>query len=61
MLLLIQEEEPNDRKISKLCEYASKNPLRVPKACEFLKWNGSFILLIIFSDFPDFLLPVFVK
>ncbi|KAL2461240.1 Uncharacterized protein Adt_44660 [Abeliophyllum distichum] len=24
-------EEPNDRKISKLCEYASKNPLRVPK------------------------------
>ncbi|KAK6119239.1 hypothetical protein DH2020_047022 [Rehmannia glutinosa] len=25
------EEEPNDRKISKLCEYASKNPLRVPK------------------------------
>ncbi|KAK7312099.1 hypothetical protein VNO77_35686 [Canavalia gladiata] len=27
------EEEPNDRKISKLCEYAAKNPLRVPKAC----------------------------
>ncbi|XP_022869447.1 uncharacterized protein LOC111388865 isoform X2 [Olea europaea var. sylvestris] len=24
-------EEPNDRKISKLCEYASKNPLRIPK------------------------------
>ncbi|KAL4587503.1 hypothetical protein LXL04_000374 [Taraxacum kok-saghyz] len=24
-------EEPNDRKIAKLCEYAGKNPLRVPK------------------------------
>ncbi|KAG7027726.1 Protein EFR3-like B, partial [Cucurbita argyrosperma subsp. argyrosperma] len=26
-----QEEGPNDRKISKLCEYAAKNPLRIPK------------------------------
>ncbi|XP_004304390.1 PREDICTED: uncharacterized protein LOC101298629 [Fragaria vesca subsp. vesca] len=26
-----QEEGPNDRKIGKLCEYASKNPLRIPK------------------------------
>ncbi|XP_030492904.2 protein SEMI-ROLLED LEAF 2 isoform X1 [Cannabis sativa] len=26
-----QDEEPNDRKIGKLCEYASKNPLRIPK------------------------------
>ncbi|KAK9682989.1 hypothetical protein RND81_10G111100 [Saponaria officinalis] len=26
-----QDEEPNDRKIGKLCEYAAKNPLRVPK------------------------------
>lgn len=26
-----QDEEPNDRKISKLCEYASKTPLRIPK------------------------------
>ena len=26
-----QEEEPNERKISKLCEYAAKNPLRIPK------------------------------
>ncbi|XP_022998840.1 uncharacterized protein LOC111493382 [Cucurbita maxima] len=26
-----QEEEPNDRKIGKLCEYAAKNPFRVPK------------------------------
>ncbi|KZV47262.1 hypothetical protein F511_07685 [Dorcoceras hygrometricum] len=31
------EEEPNDRKISKLCEYASKNPLRVPKITTFLE------------------------
>ncbi|KAJ0024808.1 hypothetical protein Pint_07061 [Pistacia integerrima] len=26
-----QDAEPNDRKIVKLCEYASKNPLRIPK------------------------------
>ncbi|KAI4310765.1 hypothetical protein MLD38_035716 [Melastoma candidum] len=26
-----QEAEPNDRKIGKLCEYASRNPLRIPK------------------------------
>ncbi|VAI03079.1 unnamed protein product [Triticum turgidum subsp. durum] len=26
-----QDEEPNDRRIGKLCEYAAKNPLRVPK------------------------------
>lgn len=25
------EEGPNDRKIGKLCEYAAKNPLRIPK------------------------------
>ncbi|KAF9592741.1 hypothetical protein IFM89_017311 [Coptis chinensis] len=25
------DEEPNDRKISKLCEYAAKNPMRIPK------------------------------
>ncbi|RWR96819.1 hypothetical protein CKAN_02622200 [Cinnamomum micranthum f. kanehirae] len=29
--------EPNDRKISKLCEYASKNPLRIPKITEYLE------------------------
>lgn len=28
----MQDAEPNDRKIGKLCEYASKNPLRIPKA-----------------------------
>ncbi|OMP10050.1 hypothetical protein COLO4_04868 [Corchorus olitorius] len=27
-----QNEPPNDRMINKLCEYASKNPLRIPKA-----------------------------
>ncbi|CAI9099950.1 OLC1v1036852C1 [Oldenlandia corymbosa var. corymbosa] len=26
-----QEEEPNERKMGKLCEYAAKNPLRIPK------------------------------
>ncbi|VAI78972.1 unnamed protein product [Triticum turgidum subsp. durum] len=26
-----QDEEPNERRIGKLCEYAAKNPLRVPK------------------------------
>ncbi|VVB16915.1 unnamed protein product [Arabis nemorensis] len=25
------DEQPNDRKIGKLCEYAAKNPLRIPK------------------------------
>ncbi|KAK6914570.1 hypothetical protein RJ641_021891 [Dillenia turbinata] len=32
-----QDAEPNDRKIGKLCEYASKNPLRVPKITEYLE------------------------
>ncbi|KAL2921015.1 Protein EFR3-like protein B [Bienertia sinuspersici] len=32
-----QEVEPNDRKIAKLCEYVSKNPLRVPKITEYLE------------------------
>ncbi|XP_012828031.1 PREDICTED: protein EFR3 homolog cmp44E-like [Erythranthe guttata] len=32
-----QEEEPNDRKIGKLCEYAAKNPLRIPKIAESLE------------------------
>lgn len=27
----LQDGEPNERKIGKLCEYASKNPLRIPK------------------------------
>ncbi|XP_062114862.1 protein SEMI-ROLLED LEAF 2-like [Humulus lupulus] len=32
-----QDEEPNDRKIGKLCEYASKNPLRIPKITSSLE------------------------
>ncbi|CAN6454749.1 unnamed protein product [Victoria cruziana] len=32
-----QDEEPNDRKIGKLCEYAVKNPLRVPKITDYLE------------------------
>ncbi|KAL8036932.1 hypothetical protein ABFX02_11G008200 [Erythranthe guttata] len=32
-----QEEEPNDRKIGKLCEYAAKNPLRIPKMANSLE------------------------
>ncbi|XP_044499829.1 protein SEMI-ROLLED LEAF 2 isoform X3 [Mangifera indica] len=32
-----QEAEPNDRKIGKLCEYASKNPLRIPKITDQLE------------------------
>ncbi|KAM7500183.1 hypothetical protein LguiA_024597 [Lonicera macranthoides] len=28
---ILKEEEPNDRQIGKLCEYASKNPLRIPR------------------------------
>ncbi|KAH7429732.1 hypothetical protein KP509_09G063300 [Ceratopteris richardii] len=35
-----QDELPNDRKISKLCDYASKNPLRVPKIAESLEQKG---------------------
>ncbi|KAI4381500.1 hypothetical protein MLD38_007566 [Melastoma candidum] len=32
-----QEEEPNDRKIGKLCEYAAKNPIRIPKITDTLE------------------------
>jgi len=32
--LLLQDGAPNERKIVKLCEYAAKNPLRIPKACD---------------------------
>ncbi|KAL2225947.1 uncharacterized protein LOC105159750 isoform X2 [Sesamum indicum] len=32
-----QEEEPNDRKIGKLCEYAAKNPMRIPKIATSLE------------------------
>ncbi|KAK9287696.1 hypothetical protein L1049_016134 [Liquidambar formosana] len=32
-----QDAEPNDRKIGKLCEYALKNPLRIPKITNSLE------------------------
>ncbi|GAA0169966.1 hypothetical protein LIER_24338 [Lithospermum erythrorhizon] len=32
-----QDVEPNDRMIGKLCEYASRNPLRIPKITEYLE------------------------
>ncbi|KAH6828761.1 hypothetical protein C2S53_018638 [Perilla frutescens var. hirtella] len=32
-----QDEEVNDRKIGKLCDYASKNPLRIPKIADSLE------------------------
>ncbi|GMH18201.1 hypothetical protein Nepgr_020042 [Nepenthes gracilis] len=32
-----QNAEPNERKIGKLCEYASKNPLRIPKILDNLE------------------------
>ncbi|KAI3872260.1 hypothetical protein MKX03_024538 [Papaver bracteatum] len=32
-----QDAELNDRKIGKLCEYASRNPLRIPKITEYLE------------------------
>ncbi|XP_071732443.1 protein SEMI-ROLLED LEAF 2 [Rutidosis leptorrhynchoides] len=32
-----QNVEPNDRKIGKLCEYACKNPLRIPKITDYLE------------------------
>ncbi|KAJ7980704.1 Arm repeat superfamily protein [Quillaja saponaria] len=32
-----QDAEPNDRKIGKLCEYALKNPLRIPKITDHLE------------------------
>ncbi|XP_066317316.1 protein SEMI-ROLLED LEAF 2-like isoform X2 [Miscanthus floridulus] len=32
-----QDEGPNDRKIGKLCEYISRNPMRVPKITVYLE------------------------
>ncbi|XP_057498264.1 protein SEMI-ROLLED LEAF 2-like isoform X1 [Actinidia eriantha] len=32
-----QDAEPNERKIGKLCDYASKNPLRIPKITSYLE------------------------
>ncbi|KAL2501756.1 Uncharacterized protein Fot_35604 [Forsythia ovata] len=45
------EEEPNDRKMGKLCEYAAKNSLRIPRITSYLEQrfykelrNGNFRL-----------------
>lgn len=32
-----QDGPPNDRKIDKLCEYAAKNPIRIPKIAKYLE------------------------
>lgn len=32
----MQDSPPSDRKIAKLCEYAAKNPFRVPKVLDGL-------------------------
>lgn len=49
--LLMQDGSANDRKIAKLCEYAAKNPFRIPKVMnralvsikqQHLKFRGSF-------------------
>ncbi|XP_042468341.1 protein SEMI-ROLLED LEAF 2-like [Zingiber officinale] len=32
-----QDGEPNDRMIGKLCDYASKNPIRIPKITNYLE------------------------
>ncbi|ONK72473.1 uncharacterized protein A4U43_C04F19800 [Asparagus officinalis] len=32
-----QDGEPNDRMIGKLCDYASKNPMRIPKITKYLE------------------------
>lgn len=32
-----QEDEPNERRIGKLCEYVARNPQRVPKITDYLE------------------------
>lgn len=44
VLTCMQDAEPNDRKIVKLCEYSLKNPLRIPKVC-FVFWLTDRLLL----------------
>ncbi|GLT53622.1 hypothetical protein SLA2020_268810 [Shorea laevis] len=34
---ILKDAEPNDRKLGKLCDYASKNPLRIPKVTNQLE------------------------
>lgn len=47
-----QEEGPNDRKIGKLCDYAAKNPLRIPK----VKFSFCFLFSIKVQKNVDILL-----
>lgn len=35
-IFFLQDQPPNDRMINKLCEYASKNPLRIPKVANII-------------------------
>jgi hypothetical protein len=42
---LTQEEEPNDRKIGKLCDYSARNPLRIPKVWNILTKSRSFLVI----------------
>ncbi|XP_052295418.1 protein SEMI-ROLLED LEAF 2-like isoform X3 [Citrus sinensis] len=35
-----QDEQPNDQKISKLCEYAARNPLRIVKLKNWGRMGG---------------------
>ncbi|CAJ1911480.1 unnamed protein product [Sphenostylis stenocarpa] len=37
-----QEQGPNDRQIGKLCDYAAKNPLRIPKIMQALEQRSLF-------------------
>ena len=42
----LQDGPPNERKIVKLCEYAAKNPFRIPKVVPVL-WAPSYVCLTI--------------
>ncbi|KAH7430210.1 hypothetical protein KP509_09G088600 [Ceratopteris richardii] len=37
---IFQDSSPNDRKISKLCDYAAKNPSRLPEIARMLEHRG---------------------
>lgn len=53
-IMFSQGDEPNERMIGKLCEYASKNPFRVPKVP--LTWT----LFSLISWFPVLRLFLFI-
>lgn len=44
----MQDGSPNDRKIAKLCEYAAKNPCRIPKVI------GSLIKIMVLTKYIIF-------